>query len=216
MLAACVAAAGAQAQGAQAQGDGPALKRFWIDKDAGLSVALPVDHPTLGFKQMSSQSDPSALVLARPVFLSQSSASAGTERGSAICVARRSYPDQGQTLTAILGQAEAAPDGGKALGKERCESNIYQAGATQKTFYGVRLDKTALGLSETCVAASNTGNGDFPYIVTQRTIFAKGDHGYDLSCSITVRNEADARYMWGDNARAFSTIRESIALAPAD
>ncbi len=198
-----------------AQNGGAPLKRFWVDEAAGVSIAFPVDHPTLGFTRLTGIEDSSTLAFTRRVLLNQSSAGIVIERGDALCMVRRSFPDQGPALRSVLAQAHAMVDGGKALGQERCEGSIYRDGASEKSFYGVQLNTTPLGLSETCVAAYSTGAGDYPYVVTQQTLFAVGSHGYDLSCSITVRNEADARYLWTGNATDFIAIRDSIAIAPA-
>ncbi len=210
-LAACAAALAASAQNAE-----PPLKRFWVDESAGVSIAFPVDHPTLGFTREIVPEDPSMLVLMRSVPLSQTEGGASVKMGDAVCVARRRFADQGADLLKQLVEAAAAPDGGQAFGRNRCEALIYLSDVADKTFYGVQLHKTETGQAETCVAAYDTGESEYPYIVTQQTLFAVGDHGYDLSCSITVQDKDKADLLWTENARVFLAIRDSIARTPAD
>lgn len=190
-------------------------KRFWVDKAAGVSIAFPTGDLLKGFKPHSAPLiGNQVFALNRPVIMNDDPIFP-VMVGSTTCVMRLRYDGEGALLQRLLAESRAAPDGGKADGKARCERTIYGKGVSP-TFYGVALDEGALGLRETCTAAYRLpATENYPYVVSQMTTFTAGRHGYELQCMMLVKSEASAKSYWQEQAKAFLAIRDSIAVAPA-
>jgi hypothetical protein len=192
------------------------LRRYWIDRPAGVSIAFPSgDDPLRSFTPNGAPlAGNQVFVLTRPLLMNDDPV-LPVMAGVTTCVMRRRYEDQGDRLKRLLAESRASADGGKIDGRARCEPAIYPTTATDRTFYGVVLEDAPLGLREVCVAAYTLPSMDkFPRIVSQMTTFAAGNHGYEMQCTMAVKSQSAANVYWQGQARDLKAISDSIAVAP--
>lgn len=192
------------------------LSRYWIDREAGVSIAFPSGGDAL--HSFTANSAPltgdQVFVLTLPLLMNDDPI-LPVMAGVKTCVMRRRYEDQGDRLRELLAASRASADGGKSDGRARCEAAIYPPSSSDPTFYGIVLENASLVPREVCVAAYTLPSMEkFPRIVSQMTTFAAGKHGYEMQCTMAVKSQSAANVYWPEYAGDLKVINDSIAIVP--
>ncbi|WP_066793452.1 hypothetical protein [Sphingomonas soli] len=176
-------------------------QRHWIDKEAGLSMAL-AEGFAVGPPGTDGQTG-----------LSVESSTGGIYR---ICSARTG-PD-GEDVAATIQELGADPKWVRSV----CEDTAYPPGQPlkNKTYLAGATDDGELGPRHSCVIAYEVDDAelrslDLSYVIRQASVISAGPQTVNLNCSLAAKDAVSARAHWQAAEADFGAMRGSIARTPA-
>jgi hypothetical protein len=176
--------------------------RYWIDRDAGLSMAVAA-----GF----------ALDMSKPS--GKGTLKVESERGGVYrtCSARTG-PD-GEQVAAMIRERGADPQWVRSI----CEATAYPPDLPirNRRYLAGATDDSDLGLRHSCVVAYEVDDAELrslglSHVIRQASVMTAGDRIVNLNCTLAARDESIARAHWQTAEEVFGAMRASISheLAP--